>query len=219
MDITYLGHSSFRLKGKRATVVTDPFNPEKVGLKFPKNIAADIVTISHNHDDHNFSVVIDNIENAEKVVFNGVGEYEARGVEVIGIPTFHDNKDGSERGNNTIYTIEIDGIYVVHCGDLGHVLKDAQVDLIENCDILLIPVGGVYTIDAEKAAKIVTQLEPSVVIPMHYQSQGLDPKLFAELAPVSEFLREMGAETVVPITKYSVTREKLPQEMQVMVFE
>ncbi len=178
MDITYLGHSSFKIKGKIASVVTDPYNSDKVGFKFPKT-EADIVTVSHSHDDHNnFGEVV----NVKKVV-SGPGEYEVNGVSIIGIQTFHDDKKGQERGKNTVYVIEIEGIRLLHLGDLGHKLDEATVKEVGNIDVLFIPVGGTYTIDAKTAVIVQKQIGPSVIIPMHYGDK---------LAPVEDFLKESG---------------------------
>src|SRR3989344_2417944 len=143
MDITYLGHSSFKLRGKGSIVVTDPFGPV-VGLPFPKHTTADIVTVSHDHEDHNAADLVE----GNPFVVRGPGEYEIKGVGVVGLGVFHDDAGGTKRGKNTIYRIELDGISIVHLGDLGHELSSAQVDSLDGVDILLVPVGGVYTIDA-----------------------------------------------------------------------
>lgn len=214
MDITYLGHSSFKLRGKHVTVVTDPFG-SMVGLPFPKHTSADIVTISHNHEDHNAVGVVE----GNPFVVQGAGEYEVKGVGIVGIGVFHDETGGTKRGKNTMYRIELDGMSVVHLGDLGHELSSAQVDSLDGVDILLVPVGGIYTIDAAGAAKMVSEVEPSIVIPMHYNQPGLDQKLFGQLTGVGAFLKEMGKTEVAPQTKLSVTKEKLPEEMQVIVLQ
>lgn len=219
MDIIPLGHAAFKLKGKICSVVTDPYDPEMVGLKFPRHTTADIVTISHGHKDHNFSAVVESEAGSEKIVLTGPGEYEVKGVDVTGIATYHDNKEGAERGKNTLYKIEIDGIKIVHCGDLGHKLTPVQVELIDDVDVLLVPVGGFYTIDGATAAEVVTQLEPSIVIPMHYQMSGLDAKVFGQLTPVTNFLKEIGQETVLPQPKLKVTKDSLPLETQVVILE
>jgi L-ascorbate metabolism protein UlaG (beta-lactamase superfamily) len=220
MDIIPLGHASFKLKGKKATVITDPFDPDKVGLKFPKHTSADIVTISHAHPDHNFGQIVENPEGGEKIIFDGPGEYESKAVEIIGIPTSHDTKEGSERGKNTMYRIDIDGISVLHCGDLGHKLTEAQIEQIDSADVLMIPVGGFYTIDAHVAAEVVKQLEPFYVIPMHYNRPGLDPKIFGNLQPVEAFLKEMGLEHLEPQPKLTVSKDKLIAEStQVVILE
>ncbi len=214
MDITYLGHSSFRLRGKNATVVTDPYSEEFVGLKFPKHTAADIVTVSHEHADHNS---IAQIEGSPFLV-RGPGEYEIKGVSIVGQPSFHDNEKGAKRGANTIYRIEIDGVSVVHLGDLGHMLTAEEVDSLDGVDVLLVPVGGFYTIDASTAANLVNEIEPSVVIAMHYQRPGLSPKL-SDLSPLSVFLKEIGKEGVTPQPKLVVAKDKIPEEMQVVILE
>lgn len=214
MDITYLGHSSFKLRGRNVTVVHDPYS-EDIGLKFPKHTASDIVTISHGHGDHN---AVKNIEGTPFVI-NGPGEYEIAGVSIVGIPTYHDNEKGNKRGKNTIYRIEIDGISIVHLGDLGHVLSSEEIEELDGVDILLVPVGGTYTINAEEASAIVNEVEPAIVIPMHYNREGLNQKTFGTLTPVSVFLKEMGKEGITPQPKLSVTKDKLPEEMQVIVLQ
>lgn len=214
MDITYLGHSSFKLRGKSATLVTDPY-PDGIGLKFPKHTTAEIVTVSHDHGDHN---AIKNIEGTPYVV-SGPGEYEITGVGIVGISTYHDEVKGAKRGKNTIYRIEIDGVSVVHLGDLGHTLSSEEVENLDGVNVLLIPVGGFYTIDAEAASTIVNEIEPAIVIPMHYNRPGLDPKTFGELAPLDAFLKEMGKVGTLPLPKLSVTKDKLPEELQVVVLE
>ncbi|MBI3577228.1 MBL fold metallo-hydrolase [Candidatus Gottesmanbacteria bacterium] len=213
MDITYLGHSSFKLRSKTVTVVTDPYDSHMVGLTFPKHTTADIVTVSHEHGDHN---VISAIEGVPKVVA-GPGEYEIAGVGIVGLGVYHDAEKGAVRGRNTIYRIELDGLSIVHVGDLGHALSAEEVESLDGVDILLVPVGGFYTIDAEGAAALVHEIEPRIVIPMHYNRPELDQKGFGSLTPVSTFLKEMGKEDVVPQSKLAITKDKLPEELQVVV--
>lgn len=214
MEITYLGHSSFKLRGKSVTVVTDPYDVS-IGIKFPKHTSADIVTVSHDHNDHNAANTVE----GSPFVVAGPGEYEVKGVGIVGIGVFHDDAGGAKRGKNTIYRIELDGISIVHLGDLGHTLTSDQVDGLDGVDILLIPVGGVYTIDAKIAREVVGAIEPSVVIPMHYNRAGLDQKTFGTLAPVVTFLKEMGKENIAPVPKLSVTKDTLPEELQVVVLQ
>lgn len=209
MEIQYLGHSSFRIKGKNVTVVTDPYDSTKVGLKFPK-VDATIVTSSHDHDDHN---LIAQVEGSHYDIL-GPGEYEIGGTSIFGISSFHDDKQGEERGRNTIYVFNIDGIVVCHLGDLGHKLSEEQIGEIGNVDVLLVPVGGVYTIDASLAANTVSQLEPKIVIPMHYKADGLK----YDLEPVENFIKEMGIEPIKD-SKFSITSDKLPEEIQLVVLE
>lgn len=215
MDITYFGHSSFKLRGKKVTVVTDPFDPAGVGLKFPKNIEADLVTVSHGHPDHNST---DQIGGSPFIV-HGSGEYEVLGVGIIGIPSFHDDKQGKERGRNTIYNMDIDGVHIVHLGDLGEMLTDKEIEQLGSVHILLIPVGGVYTISAKQASELIAEIEPAIVIPMHYGREDLNQKVFSELSPLSAFLKLMGAEAAVPQSKFVITKDKIPEQMQVVVLE
>lgn len=215
MDIYPLGHSSFKIKGKNATVVTDPFDPVMVGLKFPKIEDVDIVTVSHSHKDHDNVPAI----SGSPFVVKGPGEYEVKGVTIVGLATYHDDKNGGERGRNVIYKFTTDGLNLCHLGDLGHKLSDATVEEIGDVDILFVPTGGVYTIDAKLASQVVAQIEPYVVIPMHYMREGLDKKTFEKLDDLPKFLKEMGAEGVSAITKFSVSKDKLPENTTVVVLE
>lgn len=204
-----MGQAAFKIKGKSATLIIDPFDPSFTGLKIPKDLSADLVLVSHQHDDHNFTAAVE----GQPLVVAGPGEYEAKGVGVLGVGTYHDDSSGSQRGKNTVYKILLDGVSLVHLGDLGHTLSDGQVDQIERCDVLMVPVGSVYTIGSQVAASVVAQLEPKIVIPMHYKL----PDLKFELLGVEGFLKEMGAEGAVPIPKLSITKEKLPEETQVVL--
>lgn len=215
MDITYLGHSSFKIRGKNATVVTDPYDSAMVGLKFPKHTASDIVTVSHAHADHN---AVGQIEGSPFVV-SGPGEYEIKGISIVGVPSFHDKVNGQERGKNTIYRIEVDGVSIVHLGDLGHPLTSEDVDSLDGVDVLLVPVGGTYTLDAVAAAAVVKEIEPAIVIPMHYGRSDLNPKVFADLQPLATFLKEVGKESVGAQAKLTLTKDKVPEEMQVVVLQ
>mgnify|MGYP001608084209 FL=1 len=210
MDITYLGHSSFKLKGKTASVITDPFDPKFVGLKYP-SCDAEIVTISHNHSDHNQSQLI----KAVRMVINGPGEYEVSGVSIIGIPSFHDTKKGEQRGENTIYVFEIDGLRVAHLGDLGEGLSDGMISQLGNIDVLMIPVGGEYTMGPKEAVKVIGEVDPYFVIPMHYKVDGLSPE-FSKLEPVETFLSECGL-TVEKIDKFSLKKEDILEESSTKV--
>lgn len=209
MDIYWYGQACFKIKGKNASVVVDPYDPEFVGLKSPKELEADIVLQTHGHKDHSNIKLV----SGSPVVLTGAGEYEIKGVSVVGVQSFHDDSKGEQRGKNTIFNISLDGLNIVHLGDLGHVLTEGQIAEVGNCDILMVPVGGVFTVDAKKAIEIVTQLEPRMIIPMHYKVPGIK----FELDDVDAFLKEMGAEAVVPQTKLTITKEKLPEEPHVVV--
>lgn len=213
MDITFLGHSSFRLKGKTATLVTDPFDPEMVGLKFPR-VDADIVTVSHQHKDHNRA---DLVKGVRRFV-SGPGEYEIMEVSIIGIPSFHDEKKGAKRGKNTIYVYEMDGLRLVHLGDLGHKLREKTLEKIGHIDALMVPVGGEDTIGPTEAVEVVRAIEPKIIIPMHYQMPGLNPATFAKLSSIEPFLAEIGL-PVEKTDKLSVRKESLGEESKVILLE
>jgi L-ascorbate metabolism protein UlaG (beta-lactamase superfamily) len=209
VDITWLGHSCFRIKGSQAVIITDPFPPD-LGYSLGKP-TANIVTISHQHPSHSF---VQGIGGEPKIV-KGPGEYEISGVLIIGVATFHDAEVGRKRGKNTVYLMEVDGISVCHLGDLGHVLNAEQVEEIGDVDVLLLPVGGVSTIDASIAAEVIRQLEPKAVVPMHYKT----PVIERELEPVEKFLKEMGMEQIDSRPKLSVTKSNLPVSTQVFLLD
>ncbi len=212
MDITYLGHSSFRIKGKTTSLVTDPFD-SSVGFKFPK-VDADIVTVSHEHGDHNST---DQVTGARKII-SGPGEYEIAGVSIVGFKTFHDDKKGKLRGKNTVYMIEIDGFRLVHMGDLGHKLSQRIVEKLGDVDVVMIPVGGGYTIDHAKAVSVVQDIEPSIVMPMHYQTKGLDQKVFSKLTGFDEFVKDLGL-SVEKLEKLSIKTGSVLIEQKVVILQ
>lgn len=209
MEITWLGHSCFKIRGKQTTIITDPYSPD-LGYSLGK-LNASIVTVSHLHPGHSFTAGV----GGDPRAITGSGEYEISNVLVIGVATFHDEDRGKIRGGNTAYLIEIDEISICHLGDLGHVLTDEQVEELGNVDVLLVPVGGVSTIDSQVAAEIVRQLEPKAVIPMHYKT----PALSRKLEPVEAFLKEMGADNITPQAKLSLTKSSLPISTQVFLLE
>ena len=207
MDITWLGLSCFRIRGSQAVIVTDPF-PPGTGYTLGKQ-TADIVTVSHQHPSHSHDAGVTN----EHRLVKGPGEYEISGVLILGIGAYHDSVKGQTRGKNTIYLMEIDGMNVLHLGDIGHILSDEQVEEIGNVDILLVPVGGVNTINAAMAAEVIRKLEPKVVIPMHYKTE----KSGRDLEPVENFLKEMGQGQIEPRPKFTVSKSNLPISTQVVV--
>jgi len=207
MDISWLGHSCFRIRGSHGTVITDPY-PPSLGYSLGKPTAR-IVTVSHQHPGHSY---VQGISGEPRLV-TGPGEYEIGGILIIGIATFHDDQRGRKRGKNTAYLIEIDEVSICHLGDLGHVLTTEQLEEIGNVDVLLLPVGGVSTINAPVAAEVVRQLEPKAVVPMHYKTQALS----WELEPVERFLKEMGVKEVKSQPKLSFTKSSLPATTQVFL--
>ncbi|MBI3442262.1 MAG: MBL fold metallo-hydrolase [Candidatus Sungbacteria bacterium] len=203
MIITRYGHSCFKIQSGDLVLVTDPFAKD-IGLT-PPRMRAGIVTISHGHFDHNNTETL----GGEPFIVDSPGEYETSGVYIHGIETFHDSAHGAERGLNTMYTINIEDLTIAHLGDFGEdALRPETADEIGDVDILMIPVGGTYTVDAKQAAKIVKQLEPRFVIPMHYAVKGLSFKIDG----VDLFLKEMGAGTVTPVEKFTIKKKDIGAE-------
>lgn len=218
MEIYFAGHSCFKIKGKKTTVVFDPYNPQKVGFKLPK-LEADVVCLSHFHDDHNFVEGVKGVEE-EKTPFivNGPGEYDIKGVHVQGFSTFHDDKQGAERGKNTIYYVNIDDFFLLHLGDLGEMPSKDILEEIEHVDVLFVPVGGTYTINFKTAIDVISEFEPSIVIPMHFQVDKLT--LSKPLDSVDKFTSEWGKDNVRKEPKLKISsKSDLPQETQVVVLE
>lgn len=215
MEITYLGHASFKIRGKGASIVTDPFDSEMVGLKFPRHLTCDIVTVSHDHHDHNAVDWLD----GEPFIITGPGEYEIKGVQIVGKTSFHDGEQGAVRGKNTLYRISLDDLNIVHLGDLGHLPNPALIEELDGVDILLVPVGGIVTLGLAQAKNLIAELSPSIAIPMHYGRPELNPKFFADLHSLAIFLKEMGQENISPQAKLTISRDKLPEEMQIVVLQ
>ena len=210
MNITWAGQSCFQInanqkKSGQVNIVIDPFN-EKIGLKVPK-LEADLLLVTHQHDDHNNVKAV----SGNPFLIDGPGEYEVKEVFVQGIPSFHDSSLGQERGTNTIYTIEAEELNLCHLGDLGQKeLTAEQIEKIGVVDILMIPIGGFYTISAQEAVKIILQIEPKIIIPMHYQIEKL--KLGNKLNGIDKFLKAMGVKEVEPLSKLSVKKKNLSVE-------
>lgn len=209
MEISHIGHSCFKIVGKNLTVVTDPYNHPKLDIKMPK-LDADVLTISHDHRDHNYKEAI----KGEYLLLDSPGEYEVKECFFQGITSFHDDKDGSERGINTIFTMEIDGIHICHLGDLGTELDSEQLEAMDGVDILMIPVGGAYTIDPKTAVKVINDVSPKIVVPMHYKTQGIN----LDIASLDKFLSEIGEEPET-LDKLKIMKKDLPEEMKVVVLK
>ena len=209
VEIRWLGHSCFVLKGKEKTVLTDPYCPE-LGYSLGQR-EADIVTVSHFHPGHSY---IEGIANSPKQV-KGPGEYEIGNIFITGLASYHDKEKGETRGKNTIYLIEMEGLSLCHLGDLGHALTSSLAGELGNCDILFLPVGEVSTISIDEAAEIVKQLTPHIVIPMHYKTDVLT----RNLESADEFLAKMGIQETEPKPKLLITQTSLPSDLQIVVFE
>jgi len=208
MVIRWYGQSFFEIRAKRnkqeeVKIAIDPFD-ETLGLKVPK-IEADILLITHSHSDHSHKKAI----LTSPFLIETPGEYETKGVFIKGIRGFHDNAEGKERGVTTIYKIEVEEMKVCHLGDIGQKeLKEEQLEEIGEVDILMIPVGGNFTVGAKEAANIISQIEPKIVIPMHYKI----PKLKLNLEPLEKFLKIMGREEIEPQKKLKISLKDLPKE-------
>ncbi|MEX2008072.1 MAG: MBL fold metallo-hydrolase [Candidatus Spechtbacterales bacterium] len=203
MVITWYGQACFKIQSGPLSLIIDPFE-QKIGLTPPK-IEAQLVLVTHDHYDHNNIATV----KGNPFVVDGPGEFEYQGVRILGVPSFHDNVEGKERGLNTIYAMDIEGMRLVHLGDIGQdKLIDEQIEALGTVNILLVPVGGVFTVNAEHAIEIVNQVGPQLVIPMHYKVKGLK----VELEDASAFLKEIGHPDAAPQDKLTVKKKDLPEE-------
>jgi len=209
MEILSLGHSCFRLKGREITIITDPVDPTS-GFN-PGKMTADVVTISHPSPNHSCRKWI----TGTPKILDGPGEYEIKETVITGIATYHDRVKGQERGKNTVFTFQMDDLLLCHLGDIGHLLTEEESLQVGNVDVVFIPVGGRVTINASMAAELVSQLEPSIVIPMHYRTAAAK----IELDPVDKFCHEMGLKEFTSQPRLVVNRNTLPSETQVAVLQ
>jgi L-ascorbate metabolism protein UlaG (beta-lactamase superfamily) len=207
LELTYLGHSAFRLRGKDVTIVTDPHPPE-LGAPMGKP-SAHVVTISHKSPNHSYS---QGVAGNPRIV-SGPGEYELADTLIAGVATSMEPRVGP---TNTAYVFRVEDMNICHLGDLRDKLTDKQIEEIGSIDVLLVPVGGGSAIGPAKAATVITQLEPSVVVPMHYRVDGVQAD---SLEPVDLFCREVGLKDYVPEPKLSVTKGSLTNEVRIVVLE
>ncbi|MBC7319614.1 MBL fold metallo-hydrolase [bacterium] len=205
VEITYFGHSMFLIKSDSVSIVTDPFNPA-VGFPMPE-VTADIVTVSHNHSDHNN---VSLVKGNPLIVRDNT---EAKGIKLVAIPSFHDNKGGTLRGNNTIFKWVLNDITFAHFGDYGEdELSQAQYEKLKGTDIIFIPVGGVYTIDAEKALGIIEKINPKMAIIMHYRVDSYGLKVLASLDDVKKIIP--GLEKMASTIK--ISKNSLPTKTKIV---
>jgi len=212
VEITWLGHSCFRLRDRAATVVTDPYGKD-LGLNLVR-VRADIVTVSHDAEDHNYVKGV----KGDFQVLTGPGEYEVSSVFVTGLELRGDRKkkEAASVPHNTVFLFEFEDVTICHLGDLSIVPTQAQVEeALGEVDVLLIPVGGGESLNASQASEVVSLLEPHIVIPMHYHV----PDSTAQLDPVGKFLKEMGLDKVPPQEVLKVSRSGLPDETQIVLLE
>ncbi len=208
-DIQFLGHACFRLRGRDGIVICDPYS-RSIGIDLGRP-TAHIATISHDHPDHNNIAPIKPMR--EKLfVIDAPGEYEVGGILITGVRTFHDKAKGAELGQNTVFVIHLDDVVFCHLGDLGHELTQAQVEAIGNVDVLFVPVGGGETISPAEAISVISQIEPRIVVPMHFATAQLS--FDQPLLPLERFTHEMGLKEVVAEEKLSLTAANLPAESE-----
>lgn len=206
MEITLLGHNCFRLRGRDVTLITDPFVPAEGSLR----VTADIVTVSHDQEGHNGAAAVDGTPR----VVRGPGEYEIKGVLITGVGTFHDAEGGKLRGRNTVYMIDMDDLRICHLGDLGHLLSADRVEEIGTIDVLFVPAGGPHVISPAQAAEVISQLEPTLVVPMDWTDESGQPT-----GALEKFCHEMGLKEVEQQPRLTVSKGSLPGETQVVVLE
>lgn len=212
MKVKWLGHASFMITSEDGTsIITDPYAAYS-GLNYGEiKESADIVTISHEHGDHNNAAAIQG--NPE--VVKGTAPVEVKGIKINGIATYHDDANGSQRGGNTIFCMDIDGMRVCHLGDLGHQLGDKEVAEIGKTDIVFTPVGGFFTIDAKTATQVCNQLGPKVIIPMHFKND----KCAFPIAAVDDFLQGKTAVSHAGASEVEYNKEGLPASAQIVVLQ
>lgn len=209
MEITWYGHSCFRLTERGlATVVTDPYDHNATGYEGLK-LRADIVTVSHDAPGHSFASVV----KGKSHVLTGPGEYEIGGVFITGVQTNGYGKRGAAELRNVLYVFDYNGVAVAHLGDLRRVPTQTEIEALGTVNVALVPVGGGGGLNASKAAEVVSLIEPGIVIPMHYHT----PASQIKLAPLNRFLKEMGLSDVAAIDSLKVTRSSVPDETRVMV--
>ncbi len=209
MEITWYGHSCFRLTERgMASVVTDPFDSEVVGYE-PLRLKADIVTVSHEAPGHNFTSAVKGTSHR----ITGPGEFEIGGVFITGVQTDTNGKKNVEKPRNTLYVFDYDGLNVAHLGDLRQVPTQSEVEALGTVHIALVPVGGGNGLNAAKAAEVISLLEPNIVIPMHYGLKACK----IQLDPLSKFLKEMGLTAAEAVPSLKISRSGLPDETKVVV--
>ena len=209
--VKWWGFACFEIRNSE-TIVTDPHDG-KSGIPIIPNVKADIILVSHSHSDHASGKTL--VAKPDARIIDGAGVFEVRNVTINGMQTFHDSSHGNKLGRNVVFVFELEGIRFAHLGDLGHVLSEREVNEIKPVDILMIPVGGGPTIDAEDADRIVEKVGPRIVIPMHYKVKGLE----YPLSSVEEFLK--GKTNVKRLGKSMTTyiKEELREQTEINVFE
>jgi L-ascorbate metabolism protein UlaG (beta-lactamase superfamily) len=201
MEITWLGHSCFLLKdSKGRKLLTDPYDNS---IGYPQiNESVDVVTVSHQHFDHNYTSELPGTPN----IVNECGFFNVCDIPIVGLPSYHDEVKGSKRGDNTIYVVEMDDFRICHLGDLGHHLSADDIGQLGEIDVLLIPVGGNYTIDGKQAAEVARSIKPRIIIPMHYKT----PALSFPLNGVEDFITSM--KNAEKVENYTLSLDEKPED-------
>ena len=207
MDIYWLGYSCFRIKNRDLTVITDPFPRGAAGGRGKQT--AGIVTVSHKHPNHNYIAGV----SGDPAVIDAPGEYEVSGLMLTGLNTYHDAEQGAEHGKNTIFLMEFADLTVAHLGDLGHPPTSEQMEQLTGVDILMAPAGGERTLSVEASVELISQIEPKVVLPMHYQTGNVGK----DLGSIDRFLKVMSLRDVEPKSKLSATKSSLGEDTQVVL--
>lgn len=208
-EINWLGRNCFRIRAREATIVTDPYT-KRLGYDFGKPQAS-IVTVSRHGEGYNY---LESVKGEPKVL-TGPGEYEVNDVFITGIGTYADAQNGKQRGKNTVYIYELEGMVMCHLGALGHTLTPEQREQMSNIDVLFIPVGGNTTLNATQASEVISSIEPHIVIPMHYKTEELDH----DLETLEKFAKEMGIGDVTPQEKLNLRSSDLPEGTKVVILD
>jgi L-ascorbate metabolism protein UlaG (beta-lactamase superfamily) len=212
MKVKWIGHSCFLITSKTGLkIITDPYTPDG-GVKYgPVMESADIVTVSHEHRDHN---AISEVKGKPEIV-RGKGEHLVKGIQIRGIASYHDDVSGTKRGDNVIFCFTVDDVTICHSGDLGHRLSPEQLSDIGNVDVLFIPVGGFFTIDAKTASQVCNDIKPGIVLPMHYKT----PKLDFPVSGVDDFLQGKSSVKRVDSSEIDVEKGNLPGSTEVVILQ
>ncbi|HMK53107.1 MAG TPA: MBL fold metallo-hydrolase [Thermodesulfobacteriota bacterium] len=215
MKIKWYGHAAFLITSDQGLkIIIDPYEPGAFGgqLSYGKiNDQAEIVLTSHDHADHNYTKDIP----GSPQIIKGSGSKTIKGISIKGISTYHDPSKGSERGTNTIFAIKLDNIQLCHLGDLGHLLSDKDLAEIGPVDILLIPVGGFFTIDSKEATRVAEQIKPKILIPMHFKTE----KCGFPISPVEDFLKGKTNIKRAKASEATFDKANLPQQIEIVVLE
>lgn len=209
LQIRWHGHACFEVTND-VTLVTDPHDGKSIGIPAP-SVAGDIVLVSHDHYDHNS---VKSVESDDSKVVTDTRKRRINNVEIKGIPSFHDEAEGAKRGENIMFHFTVDGIQFCHLGDLGHDLDEASLEQIGTVDILFIPIGGTFTIDADGAWEIIKKIQPKIIIPMHYKIGGLS----LPIADIDPFLEKNTFKVIKVGNEIDIEKDDLPNEPEIWTF-